>query len=122
VSSISVNLRIKIIRFTYTIGIHYSQYPLSIRTLTSHKLIGDAMTEYTEKCPANLAASPAGLVDSLRQTARRWLATQRLKNSLCRERAQLLAMSDAELRDIGIDRATAEHEARRSDIPAGRNR
>jgi uncharacterized protein YjiS (DUF1127 family) len=49
------------------------------------------------------------------------MATQRLKSSLRRERAQLLEMSDAELRDIGIDRATAEHEALRNDIPAGRN-
>lgn len=79
------------------------------------------MTEYTEKCPANLAANPAGLTDNLLRAARQWIATQRLKNSLYRERAQLLEMTDAELRDIGIDRATAEHEARRNDIPAGRN-
>jgi uncharacterized protein YjiS (DUF1127 family) len=80
------------------------------------------MTEYTEKCPVNLAESPAGLTGSLLQAVRQWIATERLKNSLRRERAQLLAMSAAELRDIGIDRATALHEARRSDIPAGRNR
>jgi len=80
------------------------------------------MTEYTEKCPANLAASSAGAIDSLRRTLSQLLATQRLKSSLRRERAQLLAMSDAELRDIGIDRATAEHEAMRIDIPAGRLR
>jgi len=79
------------------------------------------MTEYTQKCPVNLAASPIRLTDNLRRAARQWLASQRLKSSLRRERAQLLAMSDAELRDIGIDRATAEHEALRSDIPAGRN-
>ena len=90
--------------------------------LNSHKLIGDAMTEYTEKCPANLTVSSGGLTDNLRRTARQWLATQRLNSALRRERAQLLAMSDAELRDIGVDRATAEHEARRNDIPAGRRR
>jgi uncharacterized protein YjiS (DUF1127 family) len=112
---------IKIIRFTYTSGIHYSQLPLTDRTLLSHKLIGAAMTGYIEKYPANLAAKPAGLSSSLCRTARQWIAMQRLKSSLRREREQLLAMSDAELRDIGIDRATAEHEARRSDIPAGRN-
>jgi uncharacterized protein YjiS (DUF1127 family) len=116
-----VNQGIKIIRFTYTSDIHYSQYPLSKCMLNSHKLIGDAMTEYTQKCPVNLAASPIGLTDNLRRAALQWLESQRLKSSLRRERAQLLAMSDAELRDIGIDRATAEHEARRSDIPAGRN-
>jgi uncharacterized protein YjiS (DUF1127 family) len=117
-----VNILFKIIRFTYTSGIHYSQHPLTINTMISHKLIGVAMTEYTEKCPANLATSPASLTDSLLQAGRQWMATQRLKRSLRREREQLLAMSDAELRDIGIDRATALHEARRSDIPAGRNR
>jgi uncharacterized protein YjiS (DUF1127 family) len=30
-------------------------------------------------------------------------------------------MSDRMLRDIGIDRATAKHEAERRDIPAGRS-
>ena len=78
------------------------------------------MTEYTAKCPATLAANPVGPIGSFTQTARQWLAEQRFKARIQRERATLLTLSDAQLRDIGLDRAAAEQEARRSDIPAGR--
>ena len=80
------------------------------------------MTHCTENYPVNLASNPVGLTDSLLQVARQWIAIQRLKIAIHRERAQLLTMSDAMLRDIGIDYATAEHEARREDIPATRSR
>ena len=78
------------------------------------------MTEYTAKCPVTLAASPVGPIGSFVQTVHLWLAEQRLKADIQRERASLLSMSDAQLRDIGLDRAAAEEEARRRDIPAGR--
>jgi uncharacterized protein YjiS (DUF1127 family) len=117
-----VKPEIKFIRFTYTSGMHYSQYSLIDRKLISHKLIGAAMIEQTVKYPVNLDASSAGLTENLSRAAHQWIATLRLKITVRRERAQLLAMSDAMLRDIGIDRAAAEHEARREDIPAARSR
>ena len=79
------------------------------------------MTHCTENYPVNLTSNPVGLTDSLLQVARQWIATQRLKIAIQRERAQLLTMSDAMLRDIGIDHARALHEARCNDIPAERN-
>jgi uncharacterized protein YjiS (DUF1127 family) len=79
------------------------------------------MTHYTENCPRNLAASPVGPIDSILHAVRQWVANQRLRAAIQRERASLLAMSDAMLRDIGIDRATAEREANRDDIPESRS-
>jgi uncharacterized protein YjiS (DUF1127 family) len=88
----------------------------------SHKLIGDAMTHYTQNCPEIFAASPVEPTrGSFVQTLRQWLQQQRLRARIQRERAYLRSMPDSLLRDIGIDRATAEHEAERRDIPAGRN-
>jgi len=78
------------------------------------------MTHYTENCSTCIDASPSGLTDVIAHTVRQWLKQQRLRASVQRERADLLTMSDAMLRDIGIDRATAEHEALRTDLPAGR--
>ena len=51
---------------------------------------------------------------------RMWMKNQQLKFQLARERRQLKDLSDAMLRDIGIDRAAALAEALRSDIPASR--
>ena len=78
------------------------------------------MTDCTVNCSANFAASPAGPVANLTSTVRQWLRDQRLKARIRYERAQLANMSEAMLRDIGIDRASAEQEAQRSDIPANR--
>jgi len=79
------------------------------------------MTHYTENCSRTLATHPVGLIDSFLQTVRQWICHQRLKADIQRERDSLLTLSDSMLRDIGIDRATADHEARRRDIPASRN-
>jgi uncharacterized protein YjiS (DUF1127 family) len=78
------------------------------------------MTHYTQNCPELFAASPAGPTGSFVQTLRQWLRQQRLIARIQRERAYLRDMPDSMLRDIGIDRATALHEAGRHDIPAGR--
>lgn len=80
------------------------------------------MTEYTEKCPVNLAASPVGVIEMLHLAASQWIAKQSLKFTIRRERAQLLQLSAAMLQDIGIDRLAAEHEAGRTDIPVERLR
>jgi len=45
---------------------------------------------------------------------------QLLKVRIHHERRQLLSMSEAMLKDLGISRATAEQEAQRTDIPASR--
>ena len=78
------------------------------------------MTDCTVNCPENPAVSPAGLATTIAQTARQWLRQQRVKAQIQSERQQLLALSDRELQDIGLDRAAALQEAARTDIPAGR--
>ena len=78
------------------------------------------MTQYTENCSRNIAISPVGPVDALLHAFRQWLKNQRLRAAIQRERAALATMSDALLVDIGIDRATAEQEAERNDIPESR--
>jgi uncharacterized protein YjiS (DUF1127 family) len=111
-----------IIRFTYTSGFTYSQFSLTKHMINPHKLIGIAMTHYTENCPPNLAVNTVGLTGSLAQILRQWMQQQRLKFRIQRERATLLSMSAAQLNDIGVDRSDANREANRSDIPAARNR
>jgi uncharacterized protein YjiS (DUF1127 family) len=98
----------------------YSQHSLTKRISNSQILIGDIMTHCTQNCSDNIVASHVGIADSLAQVVRHWMQEQRLKASIRRERANLLSMSDAMLKDIGVDRATAEEEARRTDIPAHR--
>jgi uncharacterized protein YjiS (DUF1127 family) len=78
------------------------------------------MTHYTENCSRNLAVGPVGPADALLHALRQWLKNQRLRAVIQRERASLATMSDAMLSDIGIDRATAEQEAQRDDIPESR--
>ncbi len=76
------------------------------------------MTHCNESCPRSTAVTPAGLTEAVVQTVRQWLHNQRLRAAIQRERALLLTMSDSMLKDIGINRSSAEQEARRKDIPA----
>ncbi len=78
------------------------------------------MTAYTQDCSRSIAGHPAGVLEILTETVCLWMKNQRLKSRLARERGQLQDMSDAMLRDIGIDRAAAQMEAARIDIPASR--
>ena len=78
------------------------------------------MTAYTQDCSRSIAGHPAGVLEILTEAVCLWMKNQRLKFQLARERRQLQDMSDAMLRDIGIDRAAAQVEAERSDIPANR--
>ena len=78
------------------------------------------MTHYTENCPRDLAVSPVGPADTLLHAFRQWLSNQRLKAVIQRERASLATMSDSMLADLGINRAAAEQEAHRDDIPESR--
>jgi uncharacterized protein YjiS (DUF1127 family) len=117
-----VKIKFNISRFTYTSVFVYSQFSLTKHKINPHKLIGIAMTHYTENCPHNLTVSTVGFTGSLTQILRQWMDQQRLKSLIQLERASLLSMSDAQLNDIGIDRSTANQEANRSDIPAARSR
>ena len=80
------------------------------------------MTHTTRHCTAPLVASPLDFTAQLLHIVREWFAVQALKRALRAERAALAQLSDAALRDIGIDRVIAETEAARTDIPASRLR
>ena len=78
------------------------------------------MTNCTQNCSGSIAVTHVGIADSLAYLVRHWMQEQRLKASIKRERSNLLSMSDAMLKDIGIDRIEAQQEALRTDIPAHR--
>jgi uncharacterized protein YjiS (DUF1127 family) len=76
------------------------------------------MSIATEKFHLGLVAGEA--LRRLQQQLREWAASAAVKRELRHERRQLAAMSDTQLRDLGISRADAELEASRVDIPAAR--
>lgn len=78
------------------------------------------MTTYSENCSRSLAGESAGVLDTLLEKFCIWMKNQLLKVRIHQERRQLLSMSEAMLKDIGISRAAAELEARRTDLPATR--
>ncbi len=78
------------------------------------------MTAYTQNCSRSIAGRPAGVLEFLTEAVCLWIKNQRFRFQLARERKQLLEMSDAMLRDIGIDREAVQAEAARSDSPASR--
>ena len=76
------------------------------------------MNTRVQNCPAGIVAEST--LDRLQQQLREWAASAAVKRELRHERRQLAAMSDTQLRDLGISRADAELEASRVDIPAAR--
>lgn len=78
------------------------------------------MTTYSENCSRSLAGESAGVLDTLLEKFCIWMKNQLLKVRIHQERRQLLSMSEAMLKDIGISRAAAEQEALRTDLPATR--
>ena len=80
------------------------------------------MTAYTEHCSRSPATSPVGALEYLTRQFLCWIRYQQLKFQVAQERRQLLALTDTELKDLGITRHEAELEARRSDIPPKRLR
>ena len=78
------------------------------------------MTTYTENCSRNIAGNSAGAFDNLVQKSCYYLKRQLLKVQIHQERRQLLSMSEAMLKDIGISQADAKQEARRTDLPVAR--
>ena len=78
------------------------------------------MTAITQKCSRTLDANPVRVATSLKSMITAWFKHQQLKTSVALERRQLAALSDCQLKDIGISREAAEAEASKSDIPSSR--
>ena len=78
------------------------------------------MTTYTQTCSHGIAADHLGAFDNLVHLCRAYFQKLKLKSSIDAERRQLMTMSDAMLRDIGIDRVQATQEATRNHIPEAR--
>ena len=78
------------------------------------------MTYYNSNCPQTLTEASVELTGNLPQFVSQWFHMLRLKASIRRERLQLASLSDAQLRDIGVDRASADREAARRDLPEAR--
>jgi uncharacterized protein YjiS (DUF1127 family) len=78
------------------------------------------MTIYTEKLDS--VSISGHTLERLRHQIGAWAARQALKYRLAQERRLLAEMPDAQLRDIGINRADADLEAASSQIPAARLR
>jgi uncharacterized protein YjiS (DUF1127 family) len=78
------------------------------------------MTTYSANCSRNSIESSAGVFESLIAKVCQYMTNQLLKARIHQERRQLLSMSEAMLKDLGISRAEAELEAQRTDLPANR--
>ncbi len=78
------------------------------------------MTTYSENCSRSLAGESVGALDTLFENLCIWTKNRLLRMRIHRERRQLLSMSEAMLKDLGITRTAAECEARRTDLPATR--
>jgi uncharacterized protein YjiS (DUF1127 family) len=115
-----VKYLINIIRFTYTLQFPYSQLLLSKLTFKSQLLIGNMMTTHAQTCTHNVVGGNTRIFDNLVNLLRGYAEKLKLKCNIDAERQQLLAMSDAMLSDIGIDRVQATQEATRTDIPLAR--
>ena len=78
------------------------------------------MTTYSENCSRSSVGSSVGTFEYLIEKSCHYMKSQLLKARIHQERQQLLAMSAAMLKDLGISRAEAEQEAQRTDLPAAR--
>ena len=76
------------------------------------------MTTMTANCEQMLEQELLRERGILKQILLDWAEKLVLKANVARERQQLLIMSDAMLSDMGITRAEAETEARKTDLPA----
>jgi uncharacterized protein YjiS (DUF1127 family) len=78
------------------------------------------MTTYSTNCSRNIAGSSVGAFDNLVEKFCYYLKKQLLKARIHQERRQLLSMSEARLKDLGISRVDAAQEAQRTDLPVAR--
>jgi uncharacterized protein YjiS (DUF1127 family) len=88
--------------------------------INSQLLIGAIMTTYSGNCSRSLAGESVGVLDTLLEKFCIWMKNQLLKIRIHQERRQLLSMSEAMLKDLGISRADAMREAQRTNLPAAR--
>jgi len=65
------------------------------------------MTTYSINCSRNIAGSSVGAFDNLVEKFCYYLKKQLLQARIHRERRQLLSMSEASLKDLGIIRVDA---------------
>ena len=80
------------------------------------------MTTYSTNCSRNIAGSSVGAFDTLVEKLCCYMKNQLLKARIRQERRQLSSISEAMLQDLGISRADAEQEARRTDLPTARSK
>lgn len=78
------------------------------------------MTTFTKNCSQSISQNLNQAQHGLYQLLQQWFRIQNLKIAVENEREQLLELSNASLRDLGITRAQATAEAFRRDLPAGR--
>ena len=78
------------------------------------------MTAYTEKCSRSMQTETAGLYETARGLFLDWVKNLQIQAAIRAERRQLAAMTEAELKDIGLSREQALAEAARTDIPQQR--
>jgi len=78
------------------------------------------MTTYSENCSRNNLESSVGVFDNVIEKFCHYMTNQLLRARIHQERRQLLTMSEAMLKDLGISRTEAEQEAQRTDLPANR--
>ena len=78
------------------------------------------MTAYTEKCSRSMQTETAGILETARCLFLEWVKNLQIKAAIRAERRQLAEMSDAQLKDIGLNREQALAEAAREDIPQQR--
>ena len=78
------------------------------------------MNTLLENLKYNFAPELFAARDSLLQALRGFLNNEKLNHQIQQERTALHSMSDAQLKDIGVDRFQAIQEALRSDIPVDR--
>ncbi len=78
------------------------------------------MTAYTEKCSRSMQTETAGLFETAHGLFLEWVKNLQIKAAIRAERRQLAAMTDAELKDIGLSREQALAEAARTDVPQER--
>ena len=78
------------------------------------------MIHYAKKDPKIMPTKASRVANKLLAWVWCYLQTQDFKHAIAKERRQLAGLSEAMLKDIGIDRMQAMQEAQRQDIPESR--
>jgi uncharacterized protein YjiS (DUF1127 family) len=78
------------------------------------------MTICIDNCNKLAGLDLPGTQESVKHIVFRWIAMQALKRQVYLERKQLMEMSEAMLKDMGLTHAEVAAEARRNDLPQER--